>query len=213
MVLTLAKKYEKVLKKAKRKKGESTEKLIWILVGIIMIILSYFYFTFYYKYYFTKPWFAYLAGIIYLILSLGIGLFRDKLLYVNFTERRKAKFLHSLLKSEGISKPNQIVFLGKCAKEISDSLKVTKYLFEPLYTFFTSILLQLLLLIIQWVLSKTDFSMSIINLFLIVLLHLIYLLGIYYVIKPSFESLIDKNYYKMKEFQRALDNVYLFYYC
>ena len=199
------------------KKKIKNEKLIvkhlklwwWITTSILTLIALFFAIDpFHWKVAYT----FYLLSLFIVFFVIVFGIFSVlKNKYGGKYEFNKTKrgFLIDILKKEGFYKAKKIEYLIQMINDILDSLKITKELFRPLISFFLVIVFPLLM----WRFNKSDVSKNLIKSFPLILTILFQLLGYFYLLKPIVESILDRNYFALKEFQFMLKDIYLTDFC
>jgi len=88
-------------------------------------------------------------------------------------------------------------------------LKLSEKLLKSFYTIITAILLPILSILIKWFLDFKGEGKE--GIFIVVAVVIVFLmaLGLYFLIRPSIELILDSSYRKMKILKRKLEDVKL----
>lgn len=149
---------KKSLKELKRAEKKKPKVFISTTIYVIFILLTFIWSYYISSYVIKNSWLAGLETFGYLLVCFVIGIIREKTLFTRCDARTKAKVLNDILTREELSLKEQIEYLDKIADEKAQSRRVTKYLFKPITSFFSTILFPLLIIIIPWFLDEVGLS-------------------------------------------------------
>ncbi|MFG3613177.1 hypothetical protein [Rummeliibacillus stabekisii] len=114
--------------------------------------------------------------------------------------------IRNILLQRNINKIEQIdLLINQINEEIPD-LKLSEKFLKSIYTISTALLIPILSLLIKWFLDFKDEGIFIVG--AVVTLCLMFL-GLYFLIKPSAEQILDSSYRKMWILKRKLEDVKL----
>lgn len=211
MVSYIMEKYE-VAYKEKLKEHKMKRNPTWyviLAIGLVIIYSSLAAFSIIKKINWGFPVFS----ISFLIIVMLLRFFKDKKLE-NITDTKdKAEILYNTLIIEKITKGKQIEVFMEMVKNKLTSSRISKDLFKPFSVFFSSVILTLLTLIIGWILNKTEPSLDVLSILAMIVAVLLQLFGLFLIVKPAVEEVLDREYFKLQEFQVILENTYLIYFC
>lgn len=114
--------------------------------------------------------------------------------------------MRNILKQRNINKMEQIDLLISQINEEMPDFKLSEKFLKSIYTISTALLIPILSLLIKWFLDSKDEGIYIVG---VVVTLCLMLLGLYFIIKPVAEQILDSSYRKMSILKRKLEDVKL----
>ena len=114
--------------------------------------------------------------------------------------------IRNILKRHNISHIEQIDLLINQINEELPELKMSEKVLKAFYTISTALLLPIITLMIKWLLNYNNEGVEIV---IILVLISLAILGIFYIIKPLLEEILDSPYRKMSKLKRILEDIKL----
>ncbi len=114
--------------------------------------------------------------------------------------------IRNILKQRNINKIEQIeLLINQINEELSES-KFSEKVLKPIYTISTVLIIPIITLFLKGLLNYNDEG---INIVILVILLCLMVVGIFFMIKPILEQILDSPYRKMLNLKRTLEDVKL----
>lgn len=105
----------------------------------------------------------------------------------------------------------QIIRLIEDCNQILPTLRMSKSVFKPFVTFFTAILFPLVTLVLNMVMDKYYYDISV-QVMIWIIFGSLYLLSLYYLITPAIGDFIDSHYNKLRKLRDMLSDIILLHF-